>query len=213
MTARRAGGAGTGATLIFGITGGTGAGKTSALRALGGLGALTIDCDEVYHELLAGDAALRREIAERFPGAAAPDGIDRRALGRIVFGDAGALEDLNGITHKYVDAEVRRRLERWSADGGRLAAIDAIALIESGLHEICDVVVGVLAPARLREARITARDGISAPVARTRIAAQRSDTFFRRNCDHILINDGGDPAEFEKKCAKFFEGVIADLSR
>ncbi|MDR2356696.1 MAG: dephospho-CoA kinase [Oscillospiraceae bacterium] len=212
MTAARGAG-GAGAFLVFGITGGTGAGKTSALRALGGLGALTIDCDEVYHELLSEDAGLRHEIAERFPEAAADGGIDRRTLGGIVFADAEALEELNGITHKYVDAEVRRRLANWRSGGGKLAAIDAIALIESGLHEMCDIVVGVLAPPRLREERVTARDGISALRARARIEAQRTDTFYRRNCDHILVNDCGGAGEFEKKCGEYFKSVIASLPR
>jgi dephospho-CoA kinase len=198
--------------LVFGITGGTGSGKTSALRALGKLGALTIDCDEVYHELLAENAGMRREIAGRFPEAATPDGVDRQALGRVVFGDGGALADLQDITHKYVYAEVLRRLERWRTAGGKLAAIDAIALIECGLHEICDVVVGVLAPAHIRRERIMARDGIDAERARARVEAQRPDTFFQSNCDHIIVNDGG-AAEFEKKCGEYFEDLIAGLSR
>jgi dephospho-CoA kinase len=194
--------------MTIGITGGTGAGKTSALAALKKLGAHVIDCDLVYHALLSDNVDMKRELAERFPEALDDNGIDRRALGRTVFGDPGALDDLNAITHKYVGAEVANRLRRLRAGGGHLAAIDAIALIESGLHELCDAVVGVTAPAQRRLERIMARDGIDAERARARIAAQRTDTFFRRNCDYILVNDCGGAGEFEKKCADFFRELI-----
>ncbi|MFR7767509.1 MAG: dephospho-CoA kinase [Oscillospiraceae bacterium] len=53
---------------IVGITGGTGCGKTTALTELERQGALVIDCDAVYHELLASNAAMLAEINARFPG-------------------------------------------------------------------------------------------------------------------------------------------------
>jgi dephospho-CoA kinase len=193
---------------VIGVTGGTGAGKTSALRALERMGAHVIDCDEVYHGLLADCGEMAREIAERFPDAASPDGIDRRALGRVVFGDPGELEALNEITHGYVRAEVGGRLERCAEGGCTLAAVDAVALVESGIHELCDIVVGIVAPARLREARVTARDGIDAASARARIDAQRTEAFFRENCDRILVNDYADAAVFEKVCGAFFGDII-----
>ena len=46
---------------IVGITGGTGCGKTTALMELERQGALVIDCDAVYHELLASNAAMLAE--------------------------------------------------------------------------------------------------------------------------------------------------------
>ena len=38
--------------------------------------------------------------------------IDRKKLGNIVFHDPAALADLNAIAHRYVGAEVDRRLRR-----------------------------------------------------------------------------------------------------
>ena len=54
---------------IVGITGGTGCGKTTALMELERQGALVIDCDAVYHELLASNTAMLAEINARFPRA------------------------------------------------------------------------------------------------------------------------------------------------
>ena len=44
--------------MILGITGGSGCGKTTALKAVQDLGGLVLDCDAIYHELLACSPAL-----------------------------------------------------------------------------------------------------------------------------------------------------------
>ena len=49
---------------IIGLTGGSGTGKTTALEVLRGLGALCIDCDELYHELTRSSAELREALTE-----------------------------------------------------------------------------------------------------------------------------------------------------
>ena len=94
---------------IVGITGGTGCGKTTALTELERQGALVIDCDAVYHELLASNAAMLAEINARFPGTIENGALQRKKLGAVVFADAAALDDLNAITHRYVRAELRER--------------------------------------------------------------------------------------------------------
>ena len=193
---------------IIGITGPTGGGKTTALGALKSLGALVIDCDAVYHELLETNDAMLHALAARFPGVVTDGKLDRKALGKIVFSDAEALAALNTITHKYVDEEVDRRLDAWAAAGGTLVAIDAIVLIESELREKCDIVVGVTAPFDVRVKRIMARDGISEEYARLRIAAQPPDSFYEDNCDYILVGNDSTAEEFEAKARLFFIRIL-----
>ena len=156
----------------IGITGPTGAGKTTALGALEDLGACVIDADAVYHKLLADSAPLRAALADRF-GPAILDGagkVDRKALGAVVFGDPEALADLNGITHRFIRAEIDRQTARAEAEGRPAAAIDAIALIESGLGETCDTVVGILAPAELRVRRIRTSLGARMPTTAEQVS-------------------------------------------
>ena len=191
---------------VIGITGGTGCGKTTALETLREMGALVIDCDAVYHALLETSTALRTELETRFPEAFA-GGFDRKKLGRAVFADAAALLDLNAITHRYVCRAVDEALQTHAANGGRLAAIDAIALIESGLGETCTAVVGVTAPEEVRIARLMAREGIGRDYAAARIAAQKPEAFFREHCDYMLENDGT-REQFQQKCRALFQNII-----
>ena len=192
---------------VVGITGGTGSGKTTALNMLRELGALILDCDEIYHELLAQEGEMVSEILVRFPEAAEGGKLVRKKLGGIVFADPAALLDLNAITHRHVNAEVARRLAEHARRGGTLAAIDAIALLESGLGDTCRCTVAVTAPAEQRVARLIQREGIREEYARARIAAQKSDEWFRERCTYTLENSGSRTA-FEAACRELFANIL-----
>lgn len=195
-----------GITLI-GITGGTGCGKTTALSELEALGALVIDCDALYHELLETDGQMLADIERSFPGTVTDGKLDRKALGATVFSNEAALEDLNAITHHYIGIEFDKRLRDWAMQGGTLAAVDAIALIESGLGARCKAVIGVVAEKTTRIERIMKRDGISYEYALMRVAAQYPNEYFEEKCGYVLHNDGSE-ADFRKQCKKLFKEVL-----
>lgn len=197
---------------VIGITGGTGCGKTTALSALRERGALIIDCDSVYHEMLETDAGLISDIASAFPAAVEDGTVDRKKLGRTVFADGEALLKLNAITHKHIERRVMELLRAWARQGGELAAIDAVALVESGIDKRCAAVVGVTADRETRAARITARDGISREYALMRIDAQPDDAYYAGVCDYMLENCGTE-TEFEKQCEKIFTEVIENAGK
>ena len=185
--------------MIIGITGSSGCGKTTALNTLQQLGATILDCDAIYHRLLKENNVLLSAIGSRFPEAVKDGALDRAALAAIVFSDPAALEDLNKITHGAVVNEVKRQL----AFAPALAAIDAYALFESGLDQLCDVTVAITAPEEQRLSRIMSRDGISIEKAKQRLNAQYSQEEISALCDYTLCNNGTQ-AEFEAKCLAFW---------
>ena len=192
---------------IIGITGGTGCGKTTALNELERRGALLIDCDAVYHRMLETDRPILDEIEKYFPGAVIDGKLDRKALGAVVFTDEEALRDLNIITHRHINLEIRRILREHAMNGGTLAAIDAIELFSSGLAKRCTATIGVIADREVRIDRIMRRDGISREYAMMRVNAQRPNEYFIQKCSHVLENNGSQE-EFIEKCRKTFEEVL-----
>ncbi|HIZ93505.1 dephospho-CoA kinase [Flavonifractor sp. An112] len=193
----------------IGITGPTGAGKTTALNVLTELGAHIIDADQVYHDLLAHSAPMGDALTARFGSAILDETgqVDRKALGSVVFADPTALADLNAITHRFIIEEIDRQAAQAETDGRPAVAIDAIALIESGVGETCDAVVGILAPREIRIRRIMAREGIPEDYACKRVDAQQGDDFFRTHCTYILENQGT-AEEFAQKALALFQMLI-----
>lgn len=195
---------------IIGLTGPTGAGKTTVLHVLEEIGAVVLDADAIYHQLTVSSEPMREELQARF----GPDIYDHRGvllrkhLGAKVFGDPQALEDLNAITHRYICGEIRRQLDLAQAEGKQVAVVDAIALIESGVADICHITVAVVARPETRIGRIMARDGIDEAYARKRVEAQKPAEFFESHCQYTLHNDGDDPGQLREQATALFAHIL-----
>lgn len=193
---------------VLGITGGTGSGKTTLLGRVEARGGLVIDCDAVYHRLLQTDQALLNALSQRFPTAFENGAFNRKKLGKLVFENEVALQDLNAITHGFVLKEVDRCLDAARQAGRALAAVDAIALFESGLDARCDFTIAVMAPLEQRVKRLMAREGISEAYARLRITAQKPDVHFAKSVNFVLENSCPSADAFAALCDRFLDDFM-----
>ncbi len=176
---------------IIGVTGGTGGGKTTVTKILKEQGAHIVDADVVARKVVAPGYSALREI-EREWNVVENGVLDRKALAKIVFSNEAELHKLNGIVHKYVIEEIKSQLADCKKE---IFVIDAIALFESGLADLCDVTVAVIADRDVRCKRIMARDGLTKDEALMRINAQKSDDFYINGADVVIYNNDNDEIE------------------
>ena len=180
--------------LIIGITGPSGAGKGAVSEYLKTkYNFKIIDADRIYHDIISSPSPCVAELTNHFGESVLNKngGIDRKALSRLVFGDENKekLLLLNKITHKYVMSEIDKAIKSHAKSGAEVTVIDAPLLIESGVNEMCDYVIAVVADKNIRANRIAKRDGINTESALLRINSQKPDSFYKENCDFLLQNN------------------------
>jgi len=153
--------------VVIGLTGRYCSGKGTAARVFAALGCRVVDADDLSHEVLVQKAPV--VLAEFGPSIKAPDGgVDRRALGRIVFVDPAARTRLEAILYP----EITERIRRFIAGGGDVV-INAPLLQRAGLESLCDALLFVRAPALVRLVRAMRRDRLTLGDAWVRINAQK----------------------------------------
>ncbi|WP_324615160.1 dephospho-CoA kinase [Nesterenkonia sedimenti] len=176
--------------LNVGLTGGIASGKSAVAQRLAEHGALIIDADLLAREVVApgtdGLAEIRTAFGDEILDV--EGGLDRPALGRIVFNDDEARSRLNSIIHPRVRQESTRLRE--SAAEGSVVVEDIPLLVETGQQERFDAVVVVQAPHEERIRRMVEDRGMSPDEAESRIRAQATDEQRAAAADVVLDNSG-----------------------
>lgn len=189
---------------IIGITGQSGAGKGSVGKILSQHGYCVIDADEVYHSLLYKNSELCICLSEIFGKEILQNGVvDRKKLANIVFSDKEKLNELNKITHAYVKKRINELTKERVTAGDKAVFVDAPQLFEADMQYGCDHVVGVVADREIRSERISQRDGLSKNEIEKRFSNQKSEEFFKKNCDFVIENNGTEECLYvqtEKVC-------------
>jgi len=175
---------------LIGLTGNIATGKSLVARILGDLGAYVIDADALVHELQRrGTPVWARIVGEFGEGILRADSeIDRAKLGALVFSDPDALHRLESIVHPAVGAEIERQL----ADLGpsvQVVVIEAIKLIEAGLHKRCNALWVVTSRPEVQLKRLMRTRGLSEGGAQVRIAAQPPQSEKAALADVLIEND------------------------
>ena len=175
--------------LRVGLTGGIGSGKSTVAQRLSELGAVVVDADQLAREVVAPGSDGLAAVATRFGDTvlAADGSLDRAALGAVVFADADARRDLEGITHPLI---ARRTAELVAAAPDDAVVVhDVPLLVEKQYTPQYHLVLVVGAPEETRLQRLVRTRGMSEDDARGRISAQATDDERRAAADVWLDNE------------------------
>jgi dephospho-CoA kinase len=188
---------------VLGLTGAYCAGKNVAAGEFERRGWEVIDVDRVGHRVVAEKAA---EITAEFGRQVAADdgGIDRRALGEMVFSDRRKLRRLEAIVHPEM---TRITAEQAAASRAPGVCINAALLFPMGLHTHCTAVIMVRAPLLQRMRRARQRDGLGYLQIAARFMRQRKlfPKHLLRDVDIYSVRNSGTPAEMEAQVAELID--------
>lgn len=175
--------------LVLGLTGGIAMGKSHAARAFRCFGVPVFDADAAVHGLMAPGGAAVTAVVAAFPGCATADGgIDRAALGRIVFADEAERRRLEAILHPRVREAEGRFLAHCCREGRAIVVLDIPLLLETGGERRCDRVAVVSAPGWLQAQRALARPGMTRARLEAVRASQVPDPVKRRRADFVIAS-------------------------
>ncbi|MGE0444898.1 MAG: dephospho-CoA kinase [Vicinamibacterales bacterium] len=156
------------------LTGGIATGKSHVRAVFDRLGVPTIDADVLARDAVAPGTAGLAAVVRRFgAGVLAADGtLDRHRLAEIVFADAGARKDLEGIIHPAVRDATDTFFAALDSSPHPFAVADIPLLYEVGRDRDFEVVIVAAVDPETQVRRVVERDGLTEAEARARLAAQ-----------------------------------------
>lgn len=173
----------------IGLTGNIATGKSVVRRMLEHLGAYTIDADALAHRAIAKDAPGYKPTLETF-GKWILDSnkqINRSKLGGLVFRDPEALSKLEDIVHPLVEQAIELLVQRASQG---VVVIEAIKLLESQLHTVCDSIWVTYAPEDVQIERLMRKRGLDRDKALSRIHSQGAQSEKIERANTVIRNTG-----------------------
>lgn len=195
--------------MIIGLTGGIGTGKTTVAQEFAKLGAHVILSDALVHKALHSTGAaydLVRYIFSDLDGLLDESGeINRKVLGKHVFSNPSAMQQLTEVVHPIVDGMFHKAIKDFSEDD---VVIYEVAMlfeyeIDQDLEEMM-YVVSTWCPADVQLQRVMGRDKLSEDDALQRINAQMSADQKREWADFAIDTSR---ADWETRTSLVFDTI------
>jgi len=168
---------------LIGLTGGIASGKSVVAKRLAERGAVVVDAD-----------VLAREVVEPGTPVIADDGgLDRAALGAVIFSDPAERLALNAITHPAIWKRARELFAAAESENPDAVVVYDVPLLAEAAADRpirFDLVVVVNASAETRLERLVELRGLSEEEARRRISSQASDAERLAMADVVIDSDG-----------------------
>lgn len=166
-------------------------GKSTVAAMFEQCGVPVFDADAEVHQLQRYDKVLIQAIEQAFPGTTSSEGVDRQALGKLVFDNPEALKRLEAIVHPAVAEKRQAFLNQHRLK--KMVVLDIPLLFEKGGGVAVDVIVVVSAPPHIQRERVLARSGMTVEKFEAIDALQLPDAEKRARADFV-ISTGFDKA-------------------
>ena len=198
------------------LTGGIASGKSLVGAYLREKGIPVIDADDVVHQLLRDDEALKAKIRAEFgPAVFTPGGaVDRPALGQQVFGDAPERVARRKLLESWIHPETRAVMEQFYEEHAEAPLGVAIIplLFESNLEHRYDEVWLLLSTPETQLNRLLQKRGMTEEAALARIynqmpAAEKLARARQHPC-HALLDNNQEPVQLYQQIDTLLKAAL-----
>ncbi|MBQ7045418.1 MAG: dephospho-CoA kinase [Clostridia bacterium] len=195
---------------IIGVTGPSGSGKSLFSELAAERGVFCINCDKSARKAAYKGSALLKNLVEVFgEQILSSDGeLDRSELAKIAFSSRKNTELLNRTSLPHIVKFVRAEID--SAEENSVVLLDAPTLFESGLDEICNTTVAILADYNLRNSRIIERDNLTEERAELRLKAGKPEEFYTERANMVIYNNS-DYDTFCSNCLTILNKILGGI--
>lgn len=176
-------------TKILGLTGGIAMGKSTISNFLRDKGIPIVDADEIAHAVLE-FKAVKVQLVKAFgtPILNEQKQVDRKQLGKIVFGESKKLGELNQIVQPVIRQEIIRQLKSFTTEP--VVVLDAPVLFEQGYETLVDCIMVVSTTPAEQLRRLMERDHLTREDAQKRIDAQMPIEIKQKKADVTIDSSG-----------------------
>lgn len=176
-----------------GITGGIGSGKTYVCKLLELMNFSVFYSDAEAKNIQNSDPEVRTKLIALFGDECyTEEGLNRKYLAEIIFGNPSAKKQLEEIIHPKVAEAFATWCEEKAATDDKIVFIESAILYESGFDKMVDKVIMVYADEETRIERSIKRDAADRKAIEERIKNQSSDKSKCKKADFVLYNNPND---------------------
>lgn len=174
--------------MVVGITGGIGSGKSTVVKLFSTFKDVAIYlADDRAKELMNTSEEIKKKIIDEFSEKAYVNNeLNRSFIANIVFNNKAKLAILNAIVHPVVSKDLQNFIEKQK--NKTYVLYENAILFENGSDAICDKVITVTAPEKLRISRVIKRDNTTKEAVKKRISNQWNDDKKELQSNYIIEN-------------------------
>lgn len=174
--------------MVVGITGGIGSGKSTTVKLFSKFKNIAVYiADDEAKKLMNTSEVIKKKLIEEFSEEVYQNNeLNRSFLANIVFNNKEKLAKLNAIVHP----EVYKHLQSFVKEQQDKAYIlyENAILFENGSDYLCDKIITVTAPEKVRIERVIKRDNVSLNEVKKRIQNQWTEDKKVLQSNYVINN-------------------------
>jgi len=175
-----------------GLTGGIATGKSTVARLFRERGIPVVDADQIAKEVVKKGSTGLESVLSHFGRdlTDAQGNLDRKKLGRIVFGSPGKLTELEKILHPEIKLQTARLKKQLQDQGHSVAVYDVPLLFEKNMIKDFDAIIVVTIPEKEQIRRLKERDQLSDQDIQDRLRTQLPMAHKEERAHYVIKNEG-----------------------